>query len=124
MVKLILWKKVNKFNFDYNLSLLWSNISINDEGSWWLCCCYKLKQTFTGSSPILSNFDIFYDVKDNSNLGVTYNFVGKKLNSVGVFGLGDIYQRQQHFMNIVYNYKKITSHHQLVGTIYLILNMF
>ena len=37
---------------------------------------------------------------------MTYNFVGKKLNSVGVFGLGDIYQRQQHFMNIVYNYRK------------------
>jgi len=98
-------KKINKFNFDYNISLLWSNITINDDGPSSVVVT-NLNRPLQGSSPILSNFDIFYDVKDNSNLGVTYNFVGKKLNSVGVFGLGDIYQRQQHFMNIVYNYRK------------------
>ena len=98
-------KKVNKIKFDYNLSLLWSNINISENGGSSVVVT-NLSRPLQGSSPVLSNFDIFYDVKENSNVGITYNFVGKKLNSVGVFGLGDIYQRPQNFLNLVYNYNK------------------
>lgn len=96
-------KKINKVKFDYNLSLLWSNITISDDGQSSVVVT-NLNRPLQGSSPVLSNFDIFYDLKDKHNIGLTYNFVGKKLNSVGVFGLGDIYQRPQNFLNIVYNY--------------------
>ena len=98
-------KKVNRIKFDYNLSLLWSNINISENGGSSVVVT-NLSRPLHGSSPVLSNFDIFYDVKENSNVGITYNFVGKKLNSVGVFGLGDIYQRPQNFLNLVYNYNK------------------
>ena len=98
-------KKVNRIKFDYNLSLLWSNINISENGGSSVVVT-NLSRPLQGSSPVLSNFDIFYDVKENSNVGITYNFVGKKLNSVGVFGLGDIYQRPQNFLNFVYNYNK------------------
>lgn len=96
-------KKINKVKVDYNLSLLWSNITISDDGQSSVVVT-NLNRPLQGSSPVLSNFDIFYDLKDKHNIGLTYNFVGKKLNSVGVFGLGDIYQRPQNFLNIVYNY--------------------
>ena len=96
-------KKINKVKFDYNLSLLWSNITISDDGQSSVVVT-NLNRPLQGSSPVLSNFDIFYNLKDKHNIGLTYNFVGKKLNSVGVFGLGDIYQRPQNFLNIVYNY--------------------
>jgi outer membrane receptor protein involved in Fe transport len=59
-----------------------------------------------GSSPLLSNFDVFYNINKTSNIGLTYNYVGKKLNSVGVFGMGDIYQKSQHQLNMVYNIDK------------------
>jgi len=98
-------KKVNKIKFDYNLSLLWSNINISENGGSSVVVT-NLSRPLQGSSPVLSNFDIFYDVNENTNVGITYNFVGKKLNSVGVFGLGDIYQRPQNFLNLVYNYNK------------------
>lgn len=97
-------KKINKIKFDYNLSLLWSNITISDDGQSSVVVT-NINRPLQGSSPVLSNFDIFYELKEKHNLGLTYNFVGKKLNSVGVFGLGDIYQRPQSFLNLVYNYK-------------------
>ena len=97
-------KKINKVKFDYNLSLLWSNITISDDGQSSVVVT-NINRPLQGSSPVLSNFDIFYDLKEKHNLGLTYNFVGRKLNSVGVFGLGDIYQRPQNFLNLVYNYK-------------------
>ena len=97
-------KKINKIKFDYNLSLLWSNITISDDGESSVVVT-NINRPLQGSSPVLSNFDIFYDLKEKHNLGLTYNFVGRKLNSVGVFGLGDIYQRPQNFLNLVYNYK-------------------
>jgi len=97
-------KKINKVKFDYNLSLLWSNITISDDGQSSVVVT-NINRPLQGSSPVLSNFDIFYDLKENHNLGLTYNFVGRKLNSVGVFGLGDIYQRPQNFLNLIYNYK-------------------
>jgi hypothetical protein len=96
-------KKINKIKFDYNLSLLWSNITISDDGESSVVVT-NINRPLQGSSPVLSNFDIFYDLKEKHNLGLTYNFVGRKLNSVGVFGLGDIYQRPQSFLNLVYNY--------------------
>lgn len=98
-------KKINKLKFDYNLSLLWSNINVSEDGESTVVVT-NLNRPLQGSSPILSNFDVFYDIKENSNLGITYNFVGRKLNSVGVFGLGDIYQKPQSFLNLIYNYKK------------------
>ena len=97
-------KKINKVKFDYNLSLLWSNITISDDGQSSVVVT-NINRPLQGSSPVLSNFDIFYELKEKHNLGLTYNFVGRKLNSVGVFGLGDIYQRPQNFLNLVYNYK-------------------
>lgn len=98
-------KKINKLKFDYNLSLLWSNINVSEDGESTVVVT-NLSRPLQGSSPILSNFDVFYDIKENSSLGITYNFVGRKLNSVGVFGLGDIYQKPQSFLNLIYNYKK------------------
>ena len=97
-------KKINKVKFDYNLSLLWSNITISDDGQSSVVVT-NINRPLQGSSPVLSNFDIFYELNEKHNLGLTYNFVGRKLNSVGVFGLGDIYQRPQNFLNLVYNYK-------------------
>lgn len=96
-------KRFNKIRFDYNLSILWSNIRISDEGESSVVVT-NLDRPLQGSSPILSNCDVFYELSDKNNFGVTYNFVGKKLNSVGIFGLGDIYQRPQHFLNLVYNH--------------------
>lgn len=98
-------KKFNNFHTDYNLSILWSEIKITDEGPSSVIVT-NLNRPLQGSSPILSNLDVFYNLNQNNNLGITYSYTGKKLNSVGVLGLGDIYQRAQHFLNIIYNYNK------------------
>ena len=66
----------------------------------------NLKRQLQGSTPIISNIDLFYDINNKNSLGVVYNYTGKKLNSVGIFGLGDIYQLPQHTLNVVYNIKK------------------
>lgn len=96
-------KQFNKLRFDSNISLLNSTISVSNEGQSSIVVT-NLERSLQGSSPILANVDIFYDLSDNNKVGLTYNFVGKKLNSVGIFGLGDIYQRQQHFFNLIYTY--------------------
>ena len=98
-------KKFNNLHTDYNLSILWSEINITDEGPSSVIVT-NLNRPLQGSSPILSNLDVFYNLNPNNNLGITYSYTGKKLNSVGVLGLGDIYQRAQHFLNIIYNYNK------------------
>ena len=84
---------------------MWSEINITDEGPSSVIVT-NLNRPLQGSSPILSNLDVFYNLNPNNNLGITYSYTGKKLNSVGVLGLGDIYQRAQHFLNIIYNYNK------------------
>ena len=89
-------KQIDRFTIDYNLSLLWSNIVTSDSGSSSVVVT-NLNRPLQGSSPVLSNFDVFYKMNRHTNIGLTYNYVGKKLNSVGVFGLGDIYQSPQHF---------------------------
>jgi outer membrane receptor protein involved in Fe transport len=98
-------KRINKFIIDYNLSVLWSQIIISNEGNSTVVVS-NLKRPLQGSSPILSNADLFYSINENNNIGITYNFIGKKLNAVGVFGLGDIYQIPQNFLNLIYNIEK------------------
>ena len=97
-------KKINSFNFDYNLSYLQSTINILDSSSSSVVVT-NFDRPLQGSTPILSNFDIFYDVTKTTNVGLTYNYSGKKLNSVGIYGLGDVYQSAQHQLNFVYNFK-------------------
>lgn len=98
-------KKIKKFILDYNISVLWSQIIISDQGNSSVVVS-NFNRPLQGSSPILSNADLFYTINDNQNIGITYNFIGKKLNSVGIFGLGDIYQTQQNFLNLIYNIDK------------------
>jgi len=98
-------KKVNDFSFDLNTSYLLSQITVSDNGSSSTVTTNK-KRPLQGSTPLLINFDIFYKFKVLHNIGLTYNFIGDKLNSVGVFGLGDIYQKPQHFLNLIYNFNK------------------
>ena len=97
-------KKVNKFTFDYNMSVLLSEININDNTSSSVIVT-NINRPLQGSTPILSNLDVFYNISDSLSLGLAYNLVGRKLYSVGVLGLGDVYQTQQNFLNLVCNYK-------------------
>ena len=98
-------KQINKFKIDYNLSVLYSQIQIsnNSESS---VVVTNTNRQLQGSTPIISNMDIFYDVNDKNSVGMVYNYTGKKLNSVGIFGLGDIYQSPQHTLNLMYNIKR------------------
>jgi hypothetical protein len=98
-VELELKKKFSKISLDYNLSLLWSKISISDQGNSSVVVT-NLDRPLQGSTPILSNLDIFYNINRDLNIGATYNYTGKKLFAVGVFGLGDIYQTDQHWLNL------------------------
>ena len=66
----------------------------------------NLNRPLQGSTPILSNLDVFYNVSNQSNIGLTYNYVGEKLFAVGIFGLGDIYQTPQHLLNAIWNLEK------------------
>ncbi len=103
-IELELKKKLGKFSLDFNTSLLKSKILIsNDLNS--TVVVTNLKRELQGSTPILANFDLFYEINKDNNFGFTYNFIGSKLVSVGIFGLGDIYQRPQSFLNFVYNKK-------------------
>ena len=98
-------KKIGDFTLDYNMSFLKSNILISDSSQSSVVVT-NFDRPLQGSSPLLSNFDVFYNINKTSNIGLTYNYVGKKLNSVGVFGMGDIYQKSQHQLNMVYNVDK------------------
>lgn len=95
-------KKFGKFGVDYNLSVLWSEINISNNSNASVIVT-NTKRQLQGASPVLSNIDIFYSLTDSINVGITYNYVGKKLESVGVAGLGDIYQQPLHLLNIVGN---------------------
>ena len=95
-------KKMGKFNLDYNFSYLKSNIVISDSSSSSVVNT-NFDRPLQGSTPLLSNLDVFYEFTKTSNVGLTYNYSGRKLNSVGIYGLGDVYQSSQHQLNFVYN---------------------
>lgn len=95
-------KSFGNVDVDYNLSLLYSNIEVGD-GTNASVVVTNENRPLQGSTPVLSNLDVFYNVTDNSNVGFTYRYVGRKLTSVGVFGLDDIYQVPQNFLNLIYN---------------------
>ena len=98
-------KKWDKWNVDYNLALLKSDIEISENtGS--SVVVTNLNRPLQGSTPILSNFDVFHKLSGKSNVGLTYNYVGEKLFAVGIFGMGDIYQSPQHFLNLIWNLQK------------------
>jgi hypothetical protein len=108
-VEIEIKKKYKKISLDYNLSILRSKIFINDNlGS--SVIVTNSDRPLQGSTPILSNFDIIYELNEKHILGFTTNYIGRKLNSVGIQGLGDIYQEDQLLMNFIYNLKlsKIT----------------
>lgn len=97
-------KKYEKISLDYNLSILRSKIFIDDNlGS--SIIVTNSDRPLQGSTPILSNLDIFYELNQKQSLGLTTNYIGKKLNSVGIQGLGDVYQEDQLLLNLIYNLK-------------------
>ena len=95
--------KIKKFTVDYNLTVMYSQIRVSDNGSSSVIVTNKERQ-LQGSTPILSNLDVFYTMNKH-NVGVVYNYTGTKLFSAGIQGIGDVYQTDRHQLNVVYNYK-------------------
>lgn len=98
-------KKISDFTIDFNFTYIWSQIQISNNGSATVVASNN-NRPLQGSTPILLNTDLFYTFKKSHNFGLVYNYVGEKLNSVGIFGMGDVYQSNQHLLNFVYNYEK------------------
>jgi len=96
-------KRIDKLTIDYNVSVLFSQINISENSSSSVIVT-NLNRPLQGSTPILSNLDVFYNFNDSLSLGLTYNFVGKKLYSAGILGLGDVYQSPQSFLNLLFKY--------------------
>lgn len=96
--------KIKKFTVDYNLTVMYSQISLSDNGTA-STIVTNPKRELQGSTPVLSNLDVFYTM-DKHNVGVVYNFTGRKLFSAGIQGIGDVYQTERHQLNIVYKYQK------------------
>ena len=96
--------KIKKFTLDYNLTVMYSQIRVSDNGSSSIIVT-NTKRQLQGSAPILSNLDIFYTM-DKHNVGVVYNYTGTKLFSAGIQGIGDVYQTNRHQLNMVYKYKR------------------
>ena len=67
----------------------------------------NLERPLQGSTPFIFNTDISYGLKD-INFSTTYNYNHKTLFAAGIQGLGDIYQKPQHTLNLTidYTYKK------------------
>ena len=91
--------KLKDFTLDYNLTVMYSQISLSDNGSSSIIVTNPQRE-LQGSTPILSNLDLFY-----KKLGLVYTYTGKKLFSAGIQGLGDVYQTQRHQLNLVYRYE-------------------
>ena len=96
--------KIKKFTVDYNLTVMYSQISLSDNGTS-STIVTNPKRELQGSTPVLSNLDVFYTM-DKHSVGVVYNFTGRKLFSAGIQGIGDVYQTKRHQLNIVYKYQK------------------
>jgi hypothetical protein len=92
--------KIKDFTIDYNLTAMYSQIKLSDDGAASTIVTNPLRE-LQGSTPILSNMDLFY-----KRLGVVYTYTGMKLNSAGIQGIGDVYQRARNQLNIVYRLEK------------------
>ena len=100
-------KKINKFTFDLNLSYLVSTIHLVDSSSSSVVTT-NFDRPLQGSTPLLFNSDIFYQINKKTSIGLVYNYSGKKITAVGVYGLGDVYSQSQNFLNLILN----TSHNK------------
>ncbi len=58
-----------------------------------------------GASPYLINFDLSYEKRLSDQLkatvGLAYNIYGKRIQSSGIYGLGDIYEMPVNMLNLV-----------------------
>ena len=99
-------KKWKNLCIDGNLIYMNSNIILNDEDEASLILT-NLERPLQGSTPFIFNTDISYGLKD-INFSTTYNYNHKTLFAAGIQGLGDIYQKPQHTLNLTidYTYKK------------------
>ncbi len=96
-------KKYKDLTIDGNFIWMNSNIILNDVDEASLILT-NTERPLQGATPLIFNTDISYEWKD-FNFSTTYNYNHSQLFAAGIQGLGDIYQRQQHNLNITIKYK-------------------
>ncbi len=88
-----------------NLSYIHSQVSLDTEGGDVSTVQTNDKRPLQGASPYLANLDLSYekylsnDVK--GSVALSYNVYGKRITSVGIYGLGDVYELPVNTVNLV-----------------------
>ena len=102
-------KRFRRLQMDGNLIVMNSRISINDNNLVSVVLT-NTERELQGSTPIILNLDGSYTLK-NTTLSATYCYSGKRLFSAGIQGLGDVYQKPTHNLNVVVKHQ--LKRHQL-----------
>ena len=87
-----------------NVSYMYTNVKLPQGGAY-----TNKERPLQGASPILANVDLTYSPRfgENSQLNVAllYNLQGKRIQAVGISGLGDVKQDPLHTLNMTIGYQ-------------------
>ncbi|MFQ5334725.1 MAG: hypothetical protein ACE5DN_01490, partial [Flavobacteriales bacterium] len=88
-----------------NLSYIYSEVTLSSDSAGVSNVQTNDKRALQGASPYLINADISYEKELTENLkgtlALAYNVYGKRIHSVGIYGLGDIYELPVNTLNVV-----------------------
>lgn len=94
-----IWKSISA---GINASYIYSKVKFNPNSN---LSQTNSERALQGASPYLINIDLAYSKlhKENlrTSLSLSYNVFGRRINNVGVYGLGDVYELPVNSLNFV-----------------------
>lgn len=94
----------DELRFGANISYMHTNVKLPEGGAY-----TNKERPLQGASPILANADLTYSPRlangKRLDVALLYNLQGKRIQSVGISGLGDVKQEPLHTMNLNLGYQ-------------------
>ncbi len=88
-----------------NASYIYSQVNLSGDSTTVTNVVTNTERALQGASPYLINFDLNYEKfvgkTTKMNMSLAYNVYGARIYSVGIFGLGDVYELPVNTLNAV-----------------------
>ncbi len=96
---------IKNLSIGLNGSYMYTNVHLGDEAAIYT----DQSRALQGASPYLLNADVTYalEVGDESrvSLSALYNFEGPRIEAVGILGMSNVIEKQDHKLNFVANWE-------------------
>lgn len=92
------------FKLGLNASYIFTNVVLPEDGGVYT----DTRRALQGASPYLVNADVTYAVKvikeQQLKFSLLYNLQGPRIHTVGIYGVGNVIQKELHMLNFITHY--------------------